>query len=81
MPVIVADDWRSVEGGPERGAALDAIRDDNVLSTEVSTLDAFDTVDGPLVAVLILGARVQGTIGHYGFGRGADSAVPEWWPV
>ena len=80
-PVIVADAWKETEGGPERGAALDGIRGDNTLASAVSTLDAFDTVDGPIVAVLTLGARIQGTIGHYGFGRGADRAVPEWWIV
>lgn len=81
MPVIVADDWIASEPGPERGAALDGIRDDDTLGNQVSTLDAFDTVDGPLVAVLIVADRTQGTIGHYGFGRGADRAAPEWWPV
>lgn len=80
-PVIVADYWKAVEGGPDRGTALDGIRDDNTLTSQIATLDAFDTVDGPLVAVLILGERTQGTIGHYGFGRGADRAVPEWWIV
>jgi hypothetical protein len=81
IPVAVADSWQNVEGGEPRGAPLAGIRDDDELSSTVATLDAFDAVDGPLVAVLILGERGQGVIGHYGFGQGADGAVPEWWIV
>ena len=46
---------------------------------QVSTLDNLDTADGPLLAVLVLGDLGRGTIGHYGFGDGAERAVPEWW--
>jgi hypothetical protein len=77
--VAVADDWRETDQGPARGEELGVIRDDGDLRGQVSTLDNFDTVDGPLLAVLVLGELGRGTIGHYGFGDGAERAVPEWW--
>jgi len=80
-PVVVADEWRDVEKGPRRGEELAGIRDDRDLASQVATADNFDTADGPLTTVLVLGERGQGTIAHYGFGRGADRAVPVWWIV
>jgi len=77
--VVVADDWRDVDGGPDRGVELGVIREDRELSTQVSTVDNFDTPDGPVTSVLVLADRGQGAIGHYGFGKGADRAVPAWW--
>ena len=79
--VVVADEWRDADQGPERGAELGVIRDDRELAGQVATVDDFDTPDGPLAAVLVLADVGQGTIGHYGFGKGADRAVPEWWAV
>jgi hypothetical protein len=82
FPVVVADAWREVEGGPGRGAGLDEILGDEQLASAVATLDDLDVPDGPLTAVLVLGDRIgQGVIKHYGFGAGADQPVPEWWPV
>ena len=77
--VAVADDWRETDQGPARGQELGVIRDDGDLRGQVSTLDNLDTADGPLLAVLVLGDLGRGTIGHYGFGDGAERAVPEWW--
>ncbi len=81
LPVVVADSWRETEGGPGRGAGLDGILGDEQLVSAVATVDNLDTPDGPLTAVLVLGDRGQGVIGHYGFGTGADRAMPAWWPV
>lgn len=78
--VAVADEWREVAQGPGRGDELGVIRSSD-LSDQVATLDSFDTVDGPLLAVLVLGNLGQGVIGHYGFGTGAERAAPEWWRV
>lgn len=78
--VAVADEWREADRGPVRGEELGAIRGGD-LDDQIATLDNFDTVDGPLTAVLVLGDLGQGVIGHYGFGSGADRAVPEWWGV
>jgi len=82
VPVVVADAWREVEGGPGRGAGLEEILGDEQLRSAVATLDDLDLPDGPLTTVLVLGDRVgQGVIGHYGIGTGADHAMPEWWDV
>ena len=81
LPVVVADSWRETEGGPGRGAGLDGILGDEQLKSAVATVDNLDTPDGPLTAVLVLGDRGQGVIGHYGFGTGADRAMPAWWRV
>ena len=47
----------------------------------VATVDNFDQLDGPLTAVLVLGDRGQGVVGHYGSGVGAERPMPEWWIV
>jgi hypothetical protein len=78
--VAVADEWRAAEQGPARGEELGTIRDGD-LSDLIATTDNFDTVDGPLLAVLVLGDLGQGIVGHYGFGSGAERATPEWWGV
>lgn len=80
-PVVLADEWAEVDRGPGRGEDLDAVRDDDTLNDLVATLDGFDAVDGPLVAVLVLGERARGEVSHYGFGRGAQRLLPEWWTV
>jgi len=79
--VVLADDWREVEGGPGRGQELGAVRDNVDLGVQIATVDNFDTADGPMVTVLVLGDVGRGTVGHYGFGAGADRGVPEWWGV
>jgi hypothetical protein len=81
LPVVVADAWRETEGGPGRGAGLEGILGDEQLQSAVATVDDLDLPDGPLSAVLVLGDRGQGVIGHYGFGTGATQAVPDWWPM
>jgi hypothetical protein len=81
LPVVVADSWHEIEGGPARGAGLDGILGDEQLKSAVATLDDLDLPDGPLTAVLVLGDRGQGVIGHYGFGTGATQSVPDWWPM
>ena len=79
--VIAVDDWQKVDGGPGRGAGLADILGDEQLQSAVATFDSLDRPDGPLTAVLVLGDRGQGVIGHYGSGAGADLQVPKWWPV
>jgi hypothetical protein len=79
--VVVADAWSDVEGGLARGEDLTVIRDEGDLASRIATLDSLDAVDGPLLAVLVLGDLGRGTVGHYGFGAGADRGAPEWWDV
>jgi hypothetical protein len=82
LPVVVADDWREVEGGPGRGSGLEGILGDEQLRSAVATVDNLDQADGPLTLVLALADRVgQGVIEHYGFGAGATRPMPEWWDV
>jgi len=79
--VVAVDDWQKTDGGPGRGDGLAEILGDEQLQAVVATFDSLDTPDGPLTAVLVLGDRGQGVIGHYGSGAGADLQVPKWWPV
>jgi hypothetical protein len=79
--VVMVDDWQKVDGGPDRGAGLAEVLGDEQLQTVVATFDGLDQPDGPLTAVLVLGDRGQGVIGHYGSGAGAELQVPKWWPV
>jgi hypothetical protein len=81
LGVVVADDWRKIDGGPERGIDLAGVLDDVQLVTAAATVDNFDDVDGPLTAVLALAERGQGIVGHYGRGAGAERPMPAWWPV
>jgi len=80
-PVVLADEWRDVQGGPARGEVLEPVLDDQAVASQIATLDHLDVVDGPLAAVLVLGERGQGVVGHYGFGKGAQRALPAWWIV
>jgi hypothetical protein len=81
LGVVLADDWRKVEGGPERGIDLTEVLEDVQLATAAATVDNFDDVDGPLTAVLALAERGQGIVGHYGRGAAAERPMPAWWPV
>lgn len=73
---LVAEIYAVVEDGPGRGATLAPIIDSATLAGEVSTVDSLDLVPGPATAVLALGDLLDGEVGHYGFGDGADSPVP-----
>jgi hypothetical protein len=46
------------------------------LADVVSTLDDVELVQGRVAAVLTLEQLENGAVGHYGYGRGADSPVP-----
>lgn len=53
-----------------------AVRQTADLAERISTVDSVNEVAGQLAAVLALGARVDGTVGHYGFGAGAGTPMP-----
>lgn len=59
-----------------RGLWLAPIRDDDQLRAAVSTVDDVDLVAGRVASALAIAGLVRGTVGHYGVGAGADSAVP-----
>jgi len=60
----------------QRGDAVAAIRSDKTMSTMVSTVDDLDLVQGRVAGVLALQDLGDGTVGHYGYGRGADASLP-----
>jgi hypothetical protein len=62
-----------------RGATLAAIRDNDVLTDRVSTVDDLERTEGSVAAVLALADLGRGVVGDYGVGDGADRQLPEWW--
>ena len=75
FPVVVAEVYEEQEDGPERGARVVPVRDDELLAARASTVDNLDQGEGPTTTVLVLSDPDE--IGHYGYGSGAQAAVPE----
>ena len=63
------------------GAALAPIRGDATLRRTISTLDDGELVQGQVTAVIALEQLVGGTVGHYGYGQGAQIAFPRSEPM
>lgn len=61
-----------------RGVALAGIIKDGRFDHLVSTVDDVDLVQGQLAVVLAAEASGQAEFGHYGYGKGADRALPTW---
>ena len=78
VPSVVGEDYVAGESedAPERGATVAPIRDDDTLNATVSTVDDLDLVAGRVASVLALEDLATGTVGHYGYGRGADQNIP-----
>ena len=51
-------------------------RGDSTLKKTVSTLDDAELLQGKVSAVLALEQIAEGTVGQYGYGRGASAALP-----
>lgn len=64
-----------------RGLWLAPIRNDDELSSQVSTIDNVDLVEGRVAGALAIAALARGVVGSYGFGAGADSTVPPLAPA
>jgi hypothetical protein len=77
VPLVVASVWTEVTDGPDRAAAVQRIRD-NELATTVSTVDDLDLVEGPTTVVLALSDLflTPPVVGHYGYGPNA-SPLPQ----
>ena len=78
-PVVVAeayDDHHLAPPVPVRGASVAPVRGDAILSKDVSTLDDGERVQGQVTAVIALEQLAAGTVGHYGYGQGAQSPLP-----
>jgi hypothetical protein len=79
IPLASAEVYRGFEGGPVRGSLVGVVRTNEALAGEVPTVDALDLPAGSAAALLSLADLLRGVVGHYGFGEGATTAVPEWW--
>ena len=60
----------------DQGGLLQALRSDNDLREQVSSVDAADTPYGRVAVVLALGEQRTGGAGRYGEGPGSEAAVP-----
>ena len=72
----VYDAGHDPASAPKRGAALEPVRGDPLLSKQVSTLDDAELPQGALTAVVALEQIRDGTVGHYGYGEGASETLP-----
>jgi hypothetical protein len=73
VPTVVAGTWVEVNEGPDRAAAVQPIRDDD-LAKSVSTVDDLDLVEGPVTATLAMSDLflTPAVVGHYGYGGGPN---------
>ncbi|MCL3861974.1 copper transporter [Actinotalea sp. K2] len=55
---------------------ISAIRGDESFAGRLSTVDSVHTLLGQLAVPLALGARIDGTVGHFGVGGGITAAMP-----
>lgn len=58
------------------GGLLRAVRGDDALATDVSTVDNVDRAVGQVAVVLALREQLQGGAGRYGSGQGAQAPIP-----
>ncbi|MGH9186857.1 MAG: copper transporter, partial [Acidimicrobiales bacterium] len=76
-PAVLAADAVGGEAGEEvQPTFVAAIRDDDDLRDELSTVDNLDTFAGRAAVVLALAHLAFGQVGHYGVDDGADELVP-----
>jgi hypothetical protein len=78
MPTVAGEVFANTEGA-QRGATLRALRADDALAG-VSTVDDLELPEGWIAVVLAeadLG-RQPPVAGHYGYGDGAQRALPQW---
>jgi hypothetical protein len=76
VPSAVAEAYNGNDEEAARGDAVAPVRGDSTLSDVVSTLDDIELTQGRLATVLTLEQLADGTVGHYGYGRGASAPVP-----
>jgi hypothetical protein len=78
VPTIAGEIYRPADGQPTRGAVLGPILDDHTLGQAVSTVDDVDLAQGQVAVVLAAAESGEAKVGHYGYGTGADQALPSW---
>lgn len=79
VPTVLGEVYDPNAGGPtppKRGAALEPIRGDPALAKRVTTFDDAELPQGALTAAIALQQIVDGTVGHYGYGAGANETIP-----
>jgi Copper transport outer membrane protein, MctB len=79
VPTVVGevyDDHTSSNATTSRGDAVAPVRGDSVLKKSVSTLDDAELLQGQVSAALALEQIANGTVGQYGYGRGASAVLP-----
>lgn len=81
-PTVVGEvyDESSGDPAPPRGSAIDPVRGNPAIAKRVSTFDDGELPQGPLTAVVALEQIADGTVGHYGYGKGADETLPPYSP-
>jgi hypothetical protein len=72
----IAGELSATADSSTRGVALAPIVQNSRLDHLVSTVDDVDLVQGQLAVVLAIEDSGQGQFGHYGYGKGADGALP-----
>jgi hypothetical protein len=77
VPTVAGEVYQATNGQPGRAEVVAPIRDDPALSRLVSTVDDVDLVQGR-VAVVLATAAGQAKVGQYGYGTGANAALPSW---
>jgi len=76
-PVVVTSAATGAEPETSRVTAVGPIRTDPSLRAKVSTVDDLELFVGLTATVYAVADLDQGLHGHYGFGAGADSVLPE----
>jgi hypothetical protein len=64
------------DGSADSGGLVAQVRADNSLSKVVSGVDDADSASGLIAMVLALRAQVDGAVGQYGRGQGAQAPLP-----
>jgi hypothetical protein len=78
VPTVAAEVYSATDGQPARGTTVKPILDDHALAASVSTVDDMELVQGQVAVVLAVAEAGEAKIGHYGYGSGADQALPAW---
>jgi hypothetical protein len=76
VPTTVAEVYDAQQEDGARGDAVAPVRGDDALARTISTIDDIELVQGQVSAVLTLEQLAEGTVGHYGYGRGASAPFP-----
>jgi hypothetical protein len=77
LPTVLGDAWVRHDDGPERGAVLSQLLDDE-LRKEIAVVDDVDVPEGQAATVLALALPESSRNAHYGLGSGADGVLPAW---